>query len=429
VKTDERTKAVELPPEPAAPPPPGRANKVCIFTETYYPEIGGGERQAQSLSEALIDYGFQAFVLTRRSHPSFKRVEQLRGIKVYRLPPSGSARAKKWCLLLTSLPALIQLRRQFDLIFVSGFRIIGVPAVLVTKLLRKVCILKADSLGEMSGDYFLAGLAKTGLGRSSLPFRITLPLRNALLKQADIFVAISEEIATELVTNGIDPNNIKIIPNSVDTNRFHPVSFHEKLELRRKLGLPSEGKIFIFTGRLVTYKGLPLLLRVWKEIHCIHPDINLLIVGDGGFDIHNCEVDLKEYVRKNELSDCIRFIGSVHNVHEYLQASDVFVFPTENEAFGISLIEAMACGLPCISTTVGGLKDILEHLQNGLVVEAGDFQQLYLALERLITDSTLAVRLGEAGRQTVEERYSMEIISQKYMNLFQKLASQNGKVS
>ncbi len=392
--------------------------KICIFTETFYPVVGGGETQAWTLAEGLIANGFAVTVLTRRSHASFRNIEQYGKVTVYRLPPVGSEHFKKWGLLFTSLPALIKLRRQYDLIFVSGFRVLGISALLISKLFGKACVLKADSLGEMSGDFFVAGLAKLRLAPSSLLFKTFLRLRNRILRWANAFVAISSEVKGELVTHGVNPGIIHDIPNGVDTSKFCPISYPKKQELRQKLGLPEQSHIVTFTGRLVSYKGLPLLLQVWQEIQRKHNHVGLLLVGSGGLDIHNCEAQLKEYVKANDLQESIHFTGSVCNVHEYLQASDIFVFPTESEAFGISLIEAMSCGLPVISTSVGGVKDILQHRQNGLIVEAGNFRHLYEALDMLITDTALSARLGEAAWQTVQDRYSTDRITQKYVQLF-----------
>jgi glycosyltransferase involved in cell wall biosynthesis len=126
-------------------------------------------------------------------------------------------------------------------------------------------------------------------------------------------------------------------------------------------------------------------------------------------------------VQIRNLQESVFFAGEVHNVHTYLQASDIFVFPTEKEAFGISLIEAMACGLPVIATAVGGLKDILEHGKNGWVVRAGDEDGLHQALHRMLSDPVLAESLGQAARQTVQERYSAQQVTQAYVDLFKKL--------
>lgn len=401
---------------------------VCIFTETYYPVVGGGETQARALAENLVASGFTVNVLTRRSHTALKKKEKFGAVTVYRLPPAGSEHYKKWGMLLTSLPVLIRLQRSYDLVFVSGFRVLGIPAVLVSRLLGKACVLKADSLGEMSGTFFTAGLAKLGVSSSSFSFRSFLWVRDRILKHADSFVAVSSEVAGELSAHGVNTDKIHLIPNGVNTCRFYPVSSNEKYELRRKLGLPAEDMIVIFTGRLVSYKGLPLLLRVWRAIQNIRPNLRLLLVGSGGLDMHNCEAELKKYVIKNGLQDSVHFTGDVHNVHEYLQASGIFVFPTEREAFGISLIEAMACGLPVIATPVGGIKDILEHKHNGLVMEAGDFQQLYAMLETLITDAVQATYLGRAAWQTVQDKYSEDIVTQKYIDLFQGITNLNSRV-
>jgi glycosyltransferase involved in cell wall biosynthesis len=399
------------------------SRKICILTETYYPVVGGGETQARALAEGLVAHGFGVLVLTRRSHASFKKVERLGEVTVYRLPPVGSEHLKKWGLLLTTLSALIKLRRQYDLIFVSGFRIVGISAVLVSKLLGKTCVLKADSQGEMSGKFFANGLAQLRLETSFLPFRIFLALRNRVLRGADAFVAISSEAAAELEAGGIKPMCIRSIPNSVDTSRFRPASGHEKQELRQKLGISQQDKVVIFTGRLVSYKGLFLLVRVWQEIQRNHANVRLLIVGSGGLDIHDCEASLKWFVSTNGLHGSVEFTGSVDNVYDYLRASDIFAFPTQNEAFGISLIEGMACGLPVVSTPVGGVNDILRNEHNGLVVAVDHFQQLYQALDTLLTDHALSSGLGRAARQTVQERYSAKNVTQQYVELFTQVIS------
>jgi len=396
--------------------------KICIFTETYHPVVGGGETQARSLAEDLAANGYTVIMITRRSYPSFKKMERHGEVTVYRLPPIGTERLKKWGLLITSLPALFMLHRKYDLIFVSGFRIVGVSALLISKLFRKACILKADSLGEMSGEFFAGGLAKIRLNTESTLFKAFLSLRNRILKHANSFVAISPAIATELLTQGVRPEVIQTIPNYVDTNVFCPVSHDHKRKLRQKFALPQNGKIVIYTGRLVSYKGLPLLLKVWKEIQKNQNNVQLLLLGSGGLDIHNCEAELKEYTRSNSLENCVHFTGDVNNAWEYLQASDIFVLPSENDAFPLALIEAMACGLPVISTPVGAIKSIVENMYNGLLVDVGDYQLLYDALDTLLTDQSLSARLGIKARQNIQNKYSAEIISQKYINLFNSLS-------
>ncbi len=393
--------------------------KICIFTETYYPVVGGGETQARLLAEGLITNGHSVIVLTRRSDAALRQHENYGDVRVYRLAPVGSGQLKKWGLLLSSLPALVRLRDQYDLIFVSGYRIIGLTAVLVGKLFRKPVILKADSQGEMSGEFFESGLKKFGTSRSSLPFRLFLGFRNVILKKANAFSAISPEIASEWTSNRVPLNKIQVIPNGVDTTLFTPANAEHKSFLREKLKLPPAAIIAIYTGRLVSYKGLPLLLKVWNEICPRHENAILLLAGTGGLDIHNCEAQLHDYVTSAGLEKNVWFLGSVQNIPEYLQAADLFVFPTENDAFPSSLIEAMSCGLPIVTTPVGAIKTIVAHQETGLIVQPGNRQQLYEALVAIVSDKTLASRLGQAGRQIVEERYSAGNTVGKYLSLFE----------
>jgi glycosyltransferase involved in cell wall biosynthesis len=219
----------------------------------------------------------------------------------------------------------------------------------------------------------------------------------------------------------VDAEAIERIPNCVDTVRFHPATAEEKQRLRRRLGLPADRRIVVFTGRLVSYKGLPLLLKVWRDLQTSRPDTLLLLVGGGGMDIHNCEDELRSFVREHDLGRGVAFSGEVDNVQAHLQASDFFVFPTENEAFGISLIEAMACGLPAVSTTVGGVADILIHEENGLAVAAGDATGLRSALDRLLSDAELAERLAASARRSAVEDYSVERVVELYARLAERV--------
>ena len=394
---------------------------ICLLTETYYPVVGGGETQARILAEDLVGHGFKVLVVTRRSNAALRKLEQIGGVTVCRTPPIGGGRFKRWSMVFTCLPVLLSRRRQYDLIYVSGFKALGLTAVIVGRLLGKRCVLKADSNGEMSGAFFDRGRQTLGLGSDSTLFRLFLRLRNRILRQADRFVAISADIATELSQCGVRPEEIESITNSVDTRLFSPVNSETKTALRHKLLLPSDRTVVTFTGRLVSYKGLPLLLRAWEQVIDGGNQAMLLLVGSGGLDINNCEAELKEYVESRGLQSSVHFTGDVHNVHEYLQASDIFVFPTEKEAFGISLVEAMACGLPVIATPTGGIKDIVANGQNGLLVEAGSFQQLYQAIQRLITDASLGGTLAGAALSTARARYPRKVVVEKHIQLFQRL--------
>ena len=383
--------------------------------------MGGGETQAQLLANGLIAGGHSVIVLTRRSNRAFQRVERYGELTVHRLSPSGAGQLKKWGLLLTAIPALFRLRREYDLVFVSGYRIVGAAAVLACRFLGKGCVLKADSQGEMSGAFFESGLNRFGISRASGLFRLFLSLRNRLLRKADAFAAISPEIGDEISLGGVPATRIHRIPNAVDTVRFHPVDAAGKVSQRLKLGIDASAYVAVYTGRLVSYKGLPLLLSVWNEISRKVPDALLLLVGTGGLDIHNCEQELKDYVRDHDLEKHVRFTGSVPNVHEFLQASDLFVFPTRNDAFPSSLIEAMACGLPVIATPVGAITTIVSDGENGMLIPVGDPLSLSKAIEGLWMEPDLATHLAANAIKSVTENYTAEIVTRQYSRLFESV--------
>jgi glycosyltransferase involved in cell wall biosynthesis len=397
--------------------------RVCLLTETYYPVTGGGETQTRVLAAGLLAHSFQVIIITRRSHDSLKTVDVVDGVFVYRIAPVGTSRFTRWRMLFWSFFALAKMRRQYDVIFVSGFKALGVSAVLIAKLFRKTCILKADSNGEMSGEFFAAGLRKFRLPSSSLIFRGFLRARNTILRAADYFVAITVGVAEELKAHGVSPSSIVSIANGVDVAKFHPISAAEKHRLKQQLLIPKKKVIVTYAGRLVSYKGLPLLLRVAETIQREFDQVGFVLIGSGGIDMHNCEAELKEFVRANGLEESVCFTGEVRNVYEYLQASDLFVFPSEEDAFPLALVEAMACGLPVISTPVGGIKEIVTDRQNGLFVETRNFQQLYEAISRLVRDTALSASLGKNAAQSVREKYSAGIITAEYCELFRRAYS------
>lgn len=397
--------------------------RVCLTTETYYPVIGGGETQARALTQDLVAAGVPVIVVTRRSDAKFARAERLDGAWIYRLAPSGPGHLKKWGMVLTGLIFFITHARQYDIILVSGFRVLGIPAVLAALLMRKKVILKADNNGEMSGAYFTEGIKSLRLQWAWRALRGVISLRNALFRRADAFVSVSTDIVKELTEQGVPRGMIECIPNSYDPQRFYPAESEEtRRVLRAQLNLPQDKKLVIFTGRLLRGKGLPLLVRVWKDLSVRHPQAALIIVGAGGNIMSSCEDEIRSFVSEHGLSGSVVFTGGVRNVEDYLRSSDLFVFPTEDEAFGISLIEAMACGLPPVASRVGGIKDIVVDGDTGLLVPPSEHAPLHDALDLLLRDSQRAREIGQRAAVSVRQRYSRQTVLTQYMSLFGRLA-------
>jgi glycosyltransferase involved in cell wall biosynthesis len=396
-------------------------SRLLLMTETYWPEIGGGESQARSLAQALLRRGHEVTVMTRRSRSTLPWRERDGNVLVLRLPPSGPGRWRKWLLLAPALTVLLWRHRRYDLVLVAGFRILGIPALLARAVTGKPTVLKADSRGELSGEYFRAGLARARLAPESPLVRGFLAARNALLRSAQAHVALSQEAACELLEHRVREERIRVIGNGVDTDRFRPALSEERTTLRARLDLPRDAAIVIYTGRLVSYKGLPVLLDAWPAILMAQPQALLVLVGEGGGDIHACEPALRERVRDQQLGSSVRFAGSVENVDDWLRAADAFAFPTEDEAFGLSLVEAMACALPAVTTAVGGLRDFVDDQVNALVIEPGDAAALADALRTLLGNAGLRQSIGHAARQTAVQRFGVDAIADAYVRLFDDL--------
>lgn len=390
---------------------------VCILTETFHPVTGGGETQARSLAEGLAAEGMRVHVITRRSDAALARAETVGGVPVHRVGPAGPGQLKKWGLVFTALIELIKLRKQYDVMLVCGFRVLGIPAMLAGLFSRKHCVLKADSQGELSGAFFDPGLARLKLRHDRFPVSLAVKLRNLLLRRAACFVAMSAVIEQEYLALGVTPDRIRRIPNSVDVGRFAPVDAAERRELRARLGIPRDRRVAIFTGRLVTTKGLPSLLRAWREVAVRCPDALLVLVGSGGLGLQNCEAQLRRQVSEWGLEDRVLFTGSVETVHEYLQASDLFVFPTEREAFGISVIEAMACGLPVVTTGVDGIRDVVRPGLDALVVPPKDDTALAEAIVRGLQKGDAIDAMAREARQRAVAEFSGTRVLAAYREL------------
>jgi glycosyltransferase involved in cell wall biosynthesis len=117
------------------------------------------------------------------------------------------------------------------------------------------------------------------------------------------------------------------------------------------------------------------------------------------------------------LEQKVSLTGSVDNVYEYLQASDVFVFPSEYEGFGMSIVEALACELPTVVTRVGVVNEHIRDRENGILVNSQDQQGLQTAIEWLLDHKGLWTAIGENARKGVVEKYSIEVVAEKYLEM------------
>lgn len=396
--------------------------RVCLLTPSYHPIVGGGESHARLLSAAMNAAGAEVFVLTEHRLPQTPRAEHFEGVDIYRTGPSNFKRMGKYLMMPSAAWKLFTLRKRYDSIYVCGLRTLGVVGVVMGRLLGKPVVLRSESCTELSGDYALQG--RTGLSHAIV--KAVIATRNAVLRRADRFLAISRVIKDEFLGQGVAEPKISWITNGVDMDRFQPASADERDRLRRQLGW-SDQRILIYTGKLNRGKGLELLLRSWKALAADYADAHLVLLGGGANQHLSCEAELRAFVAEHQLEQRVTFTGNVNNVPEYLQAADLFVFPSESEALGLSLVEAMACGLPTVATAVGGILDVIDQENVGLLFPVRDEAAFTAQVRRLLDDPALARRIAQAGQASATKRFCIREIAQQHMALFDRLTPQRSE--
>jgi glycosyltransferase involved in cell wall biosynthesis len=237
---------------------------------------------------------------------------------------------------------------------------------------------------------------------------------------------MSREIRNEFVAAGVAPERVALIPHGVDTERFRPASPEQRDALRRRLALSSAGFLITYTGRLLRGKGLEALVDAFATLAAADPRAHLVLVGSGAGQTLSVEDELRARVERQELTPRVTFSGRVDNVEEWLRASDVFAFPSVFEALGISLVEAAACGLPCVASRTGGIVDVVEDGVSGLLVDPGHTENLAAALRALAADAMLREKMGKRGRAIALARFAARDGVERYRALFVEVTARCG---
>ena len=394
---------------------------MLFLTESFHPVLGGGETHIRALGSALASAGVPATVVTRRGEASWPSEETVDGMRVVRVPPAGPGRTGKYAMVPATLLALWRERASFDVLVVRGTRVLGLPGLAMGRALGKAVVLQAEINGEMSGQAYTWG-TRFERGVVARLVLAAVALRNLLVRDADRFVAMSRAIRDEFEAAGVEPLRIAHIAHGVDTTRYRPADPTEKAALRVRLGLPAVAHVVCYTGRLLRGKGLETLVEAFARLAASDEPAHLLLVGSGEGQALSVEADLRERVERQGLGARVSFVGRVDRVEDYLRASDIFAFPSIFEALGISLVEASACGLPAVGSRTGGIVDVIEDGESGILVEPGDVEALRAALERLKADDGLRKRMGQRAARIAARRFDFAATVVRYRSLFAEVA-------
>lgn len=262
------------------------------------------------------------------------------------------------------------------------------------------------------------GYAATLLGRRlGVPVTITLrgteprhsrsaalrPKLTRALRRAQRIFTVSDSLRRLALELGIGADKLQVVGNGVDVARFHSVPRHEACAA---LGLPADAKVLITVGGLVERKGFHRVIELLPALRRRHPDLHYLIVGGASAE-GDWGARLRQQVTELGLADCVHFLGVVtpDALKGPLSAADVFVLATRNEGWANVLLEAMACGLPVVTTDVGGNAEVVNDRALGTVVPFGEPAALAEALaEALVKDWDRDYIRGYAEKNSWDSR-------------------------
>jgi glycosyltransferase involved in cell wall biosynthesis len=413
-----------------------RPLRIYWLTEAFYPPIVGGQEMfAGNITKALAERGATVSVITRQSVPAAAPRERVGLVDVRRIPPAGVLKGKGWSAVFPVISYLLRLfwmllteARNFDVVMVSGVKLMPLIVVPICLLTGKKCILRAESFFELKETVSAESLREMHGSAGKMLVAVMDRLRRWMLVRAGAVIAISSEIHNALNLRGIEDNHIRRIPNAVDLKKFSPVSPAEQLVLRERHGLPKERTLLIFSGRLSRAKGLPMLMEAWPTLLQRFPGLCLVIVGSGKLSFDDCEAEMKQFVSEHGLQREVLFLGESDRVHELLQASDLFVFPTEYEGFSLALVEALGSGIPVVVTAVGAAPDLIKEGQNGFLFSPKDKGALIAALDGALRQRDRWPAITAAARSSVMV-YDIGVVADQYLELAQALHGADGRAA
>jgi glycosyltransferase involved in cell wall biosynthesis len=365
----------------------------------FHPHIGGAERQALQLARRLIDRGVSVDVLTRKTN-NLPACETIQGVPVYRsIRTLNRGKCFGVSYMLSVAAFLLFKGRAYDIIHCHVCGLHAVAGVLMRPFLSAGVLAKAAIAGP---DSDFRQLEEHLFGKHLI--RIVCRL--------DCLVAICRDTREEAVRAGISRDKTAFIPNGVDCALFRPAA-----------GLPRGSRI-VCAGSLVRRKGFHVVIAAVRHLHERGIRAALDIVGEG-HERQNLEAAAHSGIPEG----AVRFHGSRENILPWLRSASVCVIASFAEGLPNILLEAMACGLPVVATAVGGITDVIQHGENGILVEPASAQQLASALEMLFKDPQKAQRLGARARKTVEAQYCLDAVADKYLHLYDRLAGKADKGS
>ncbi|CAM3055946.1 N-acetyl-alpha-D-glucosaminyl L-malate synthase BshA [Filibacter tadaridae] len=366
-----------------------------------YPSLGGSGVVATELGIMMADKGHEMHYITSgkpfRFHNAYPNIHfhevKIDGYAVFKYPPYDIALANRIAQVIES--------EQLDLLHVHY----AVPHAISAALGKDMA---NSTIGVITT---LHGTDVTILGRDP-------GLRNTVrygINKSAITTAVSESLRLETMKL-IDPETeIKTVYNFIDEKRYRPV---DPGSLKTEMGIKPHEKVIIHISNLRKVKRIPDIIMSFKEI-IKSVDAKMLIVGEGPE-----KLKMEALVKKEGLQNNVIFTGKRDDLPELLAMSDVMFHLSEKEAFGLVLLEALACGLPSVATNVGGIPEVIEDGVNGFLVSLGDVKTAAEKVIMLLTDDKLHKTFKENGFMTASGKFQSAGIVEQYEKLYYEVADE-----
>jgi glycosyltransferase involved in cell wall biosynthesis len=378
---------------------------VAMISSVFYPSIGGAQRVVLETGRLLRERGVSVFVVTRH-HRGLRRFEEVEGMPTYRVGFGDAGKAAAAITyILGAIWLLFRLRGHFTVLHCHQMISPMTIGLIARALLHRPLVIMPHRSGDI-GDIGVLTRRRPVTGRLRLA---------AARRWGDAFICISPAIRAELQSLGVPDARLWEIPNGVNVERMRPVTPQRRSALRRELGLP-DVPLAIFTGRLAPEKRLDVLVAAWPQLVARVPDACLLLVGAGPE-----RAGLAAQARRLLVADRIIFYGQCDDVTPLLQASNVFILPSAAEGLPVALLEAQACGLPCVATDVDGNTEVVQDGVNGRLVPPGDRVALGRALIEAFTLSQ-AQSWGRRGRDHILSQFTLNAVVDRHLQMYRAIS-------
>lgn len=266
-----------------------------------------------------------------------------------------------------------------------------------------------------------AAARRAGVPLRFISRRVDFPLRSRskYTREIDGLIAISEGVRKVLLDSGVPDPLITVIPSGIDFTPFETAGPRDFL--RREFGFAPDEFLVGIVAALEDHKGHTYLIEASKIVRQQAPKVRFIVVGSGSL-----RMDLDRQAKDLGVEDIVFFLGFRDDVPRILASLDMFVLSSHHEGMGSSLLDALASRLPVVATRAGGIPEVIEDRETGLLVPPRDPAALAGAILELYRDRELAARLAGRGLEVVRRKFSAEAMAGKIARLYEESAARKG---